>query len=596
MTREADAELARTKKRAATAARLHGNSLPLRSGMSPHNGDEPHDGDEDVDIMSGTSMTRKEDDGGLSRSLETTGEGSGGDAGMAMEMDIGMGDEAGQVEDGEGFDPDELDSASETDTTSDSDDLVQVIESLEEAAAGATLDPLRIPEFSPPGSPAIDPDPATVPPPLFPGLDRHEPVRSTTQESPSSHFDATSAAFAALDSADPRDIIHSWPHIIPDALRIIPHAGNKPNPYEALALSDTHTDSHLSALSRSVLVLAHTLSGVYNTSRRAVELVLRSFDLVLKYATRSATRDGAVRHHQRMCAQLLSVQNQYADAPAILAMFAASDPADSPILDFTAGDSETDGGEPDMGIPGTLRTAFKILGVDQRVLVHPVCRNHECQNIFYSISRREDFADLPERCICGAATRHKGVVKMHQYPRRPLAFELERLFRIRGLEGAVEKRPDRKRKRDLADLMATAGKVYRQQDDGSDWNEGVRPISGALSMKVNFSSDYADTNSSRRSAASSMGPISLHCADLAFQLRSTFTCCMILGITPGPRAPSPANYWKFILPLFLELRVAQEHGLWIATPSHPQGELSSAQTWNAADSLGRLVQVSLGPL
>jgi hypothetical protein len=142
MTREADWELARTKRRAATAARLHASSLLDRSGMFPH------DGDEDVELMSGTSMTRKEDDGGLSRGLETTGEGSGEDAGMAMETDIGMGDEAGQVKDGERFDPDELGSASKTDTTSGSDDLVQVLESLEEAAAGASLDPLRGPEFS----------------------------------------------------------------------------------------------------------------------------------------------------------------------------------------------------------------------------------------------------------------------------------------------------------------------------------------------------------------------------------------------------------------------------------------------------------------
>jgi hypothetical protein len=99
-------------------------------------------------------------------------------------------------------------------------------------------------------------------------------------------------------------------------------------------------------------------------------------------------------------------------------------------------------------------------------------------------------------------------------------------------------------------------------------------------MTVNFSADYAPPNSSRRSATSSMGSISLHCADLAFQHRSTFTCCMILGITPGPRAPSPANFWKFILPLFLELRVSQEHGLWIATPSHPQGEfIFNGSTW-----------------
>jgi hypothetical protein len=116
---------------------------------------------------------------------------------------------------------------------------------------------LNIPESHPPDSPIIDSTPSTVPVLLIPGLDRREPVRSNILDQ--CRFVATSTAFAALASTETRDIVHLWPHPIPDTLIFIPHAGNKSNPYETLPHSSNVSGS---TLPRSILVLARTLSGV----------------------------------------------------------------------------------------------------------------------------------------------------------------------------------------------------------------------------------------------------------------------------------------------------------------------------------------------
>ena len=131
----------------------------------------------------------------------------------------------------------------------------------------------------------------------------------------------------------------------------------------------------------------------------------------------------------------------------------------------------------------------------------------------------------------------------------------------------------------------SSSKIYRQQDDGSAWDdeEGEGALAGALSVTVNLDIEWANPSSNRSASADSMGPISLQVADLPLQLRSAFCLSMIMGVTPGPRQPRATNLFKHLVPIVLELRAAREHGMWIRTPKYPAGEFGHPFPMASAD-------------
>ena len=149
-----------------------------------------------------------------------------------------------------------------------------------------------------------------------------------------------------------------------------------------------------------------------------------------------------------------------------------------------------------------------------------------------------------------------------------------------GVEHAIERQEERKAKRDAEDSKIFGGVdkgysfVLREQDDGSSWNN--RPKAGtwlasALDLTLNLAVDWASPFSSRSSGSYSLGPISLQIANLPTQLRASFACTLLTGITPGPKSPLAKNLWRFLLPLCLEIRAGETEGLWIRTPQYPNG-------------------------
>lgn len=162
------------------------------------------------------------------------------------------------------------------------------------------------------------------------------------------------------------------------------------------------------------------------------------------------------------------------------------------------------------------------------------------------------------------------------------------MLKVPGVEDALERRSQRRAQRydedrRIREREAGYNKVYREQDDGEAWDrllgsDGVpfdQPRDGgALSVRLNLGVDWANPNSNRSSPQSSMGPITLQIADLPNRMRSSFACMLLVGVTPGPKEPLGPNLWKFLLPLILEIRAAEKHGIWVRTPSSPNGQSS----------------------
>ena len=357
-------------------------------------------------------------------------------------------------------------------------------------------------------------------------------------------------ALRALNSQ--QDLIRLWPYAIPQYLLKSPYYGDQPNPHHTLR----QQPSHSALLERILPLLGHNLSALWHSPRRAVEHMLQVTSSAIRLAERAM--------HERDRDWIMHELPEAMTDERLQRM----DDALNPITRNAVA-------------PKTLGTALKSLGVDDSLVVHPMCRNHDCSEVFYSIVRREDFGVLAPLCpSCSTPTRNAvGKLEILQFARRSLVLELETVMRVPGLEDAVELRGERKSKRDAEDESmaggATWGRVYRQQDDGDAWGSrtSANPaLASALSMEVNLGIDWANPSSNRSAASDSMGPISLQIADLPAQLRSSFSCLLLVGITPGPKQPAARNLYKLLLPLTLELRAAELHGLWIRTPKHPSGK------------------------
>lgn len=72
-------------------------------------------------------------------------------------------------------------------------------------------------------------------------------------------------------------------------------------------------------------------------------------------------------------------------------------------------------------------------------------------------------------------------------------------------------------------------------------------------------------------------------ADLPNHSKHNLNLTGLLGLTPGPKEPKLTNLYKFLLPLFMELRLAFELGIDIRTPKRPNGELSTTTRRAAED-------------
>ena len=350
-----------------------------------------------------------------------------------------------------------------------------------------------------------------------------------------------------------QDLIRLWPHALPQSLLKSPLYGDHLNPHNTLG--PQQGDSAL--LPRILPLLGHSLSALFHAPRRGVEQMFQ--------ITSSAIRLAERLMYERTKAWVI---HEFPELMTDERLLRTNDKL-NPIMRSAV-------------VPKTLRTALKSLGVDDSLIGHPMCRNHECCEVFYSIVRREDFSLLPPLCpsaSCSTRTPDAaGKIQVLQFARRSLVSELETVMRIPGLENAIELRGERKSKRDAEDDLATKtapwGKVYRQQDDGDAWGNrpSVNPsLAAALSIEVNLGIDWAHPSSNRSAASNSMDPISLQIADLPAQLRSSFSC-LLLVVTPGPRQPAACNLYKLLLPVTLELRAAELHGLWVRTPKHPSGK------------------------
>ena len=360
-----------------------------------------------------------------------------------------------------------------------------------------------------------------------------------------------------LGAVGDNDLITEWPEPIPAYLLEPLYDGRHTNPYVEITSLALETAERPALLHRILPLLALCLSATFNVPRRAVETTL-------KVAT-SAVRLAERQLFSRLVAAL---QKDPDVTPALLRRLELLDPSLSPSI-----------------APRTLATALNRLGVDDSIIVHPQCRNEDCFHVFYEFTIPEDVKRLPavcQRCSTPLWNAQHRPTFLH-FGRRTLQAELETVMTVPGVEEAIERRAMRKEQgdREYSAMSLTAGsagfnKIYREQDDGSAWSSissGRSTPVGALSLTVNAAIDWANASSNRSAATHSMGPISLTIADLPSPLRASLACTLLVGITPGPKPPRASNLYKLLLPLVLEIRAADEYGLWIKTPRYPQGKL-----------------------
>ena len=357
------------------------------------------------------------------------------------------------------------------------------------------------------------------------------------------------------DHAPPRDLLPLWPYPLPDYLLHPSYTGEHPPPPVPSA------PSSISYFSFILLCLAHAFSGTFNVPQRAVGLFLDVISIAIHWIRQQDYRRYREAYHQ-------------------LHPFPNSE--DLQVLDRLNPSNEP------RQVPSTLNGVLHLLEVDQDLIIHPQCPRQTCHQVFYDIVSPKDFKKLPEVCpACGHILRPKGKFDALHFGRRTIKQELEVVFKVPGVEDAIAKRSQRREQRRREDEEASRNvggysKVYREQDDGEAWDslngsDGApfeRPrTDGELAIRLNLGIDWANPNSNRASAQSSMGPITLQIADLPNRMRSSFPCMLVVGVTPGPKETLGRNLWKILLPLVLEIRAAEMHGLWVRTPAFPNGRL-----------------------
>ena len=193
--------------------------------------------------------------------------------------------------------------------------------------------------------------------------------------SPPSHDDYSDAqpdrpaSFVIEMSQDEYDLIRRWPEPLPPYLLQPIGVGNLPNPFSD---SDVALPLDLPLHHRAFPVLALTLSGTFRVPRRAVELQLQ----VVHSTTRDVQRISAQRARRE-------ILEEYPDA---------SDAFLQKLEDAVIPDRDKPYG------PNTLQSCLRQLGVDDSLIVHPQCMNHDCGHIFCIITRREELSSLPAVC------------------------------------------------------------------------------------------------------------------------------------------------------------------------------------------------------
>ena len=181
--------------------------------------------------------------------------------------------------------------------------------------------------------------------------------------------------------------------------------GKPPNPF---ANYEATNPPVLPLIDRILPVLALTLSGIYHTPRRAVELLLQSVSSALH----------SDRRQTYLCAK--AIMDEFPDAPDDLLQ--RLDQALNPDLNEQAS-------------IGTLSRSLKLLGVDDTLIVHPQCQNHDCGHVFYGIQRSQDFRQmLPIHCpACQTATRDEfDSPNVLYFARRPCNQSWSTFSRSRG--------------------------------------------------------------------------------------------------------------------------------------------------------------------
>ena len=173
-----------------------------------------------------------------------------------------------------------------------------------------------------------------------------------------------------VDPLDQYDLLGRWPYPLPLYLLEPRGVGSQPNPF---AGSSKTIGLGLPLLNRVLPVLAHTLSGIFHAPRRAVEMVLQVVSATIRHGERMMYRRARTWYLQ---------QHPQAD--------------EAVLRDF---DDTLDPDRKPPAADGTLHKSLRQLGVDDTLIVHPQCRNHDCGHVFYEVTRREDFsAMLPILC------------------------------------------------------------------------------------------------------------------------------------------------------------------------------------------------------
>ena len=199
----------------------------------------------------------------------------------------------------------------------------------------------------------------------------------------------------------------------------------------------------------------------------------------------------------------------------------------------------------------TLRTAEKHLGIQSDIITNPVCPNKECHQVFYQITSKEEFCDVPMSCpACEEQLKTEdGEDLFLIYPRNSLTEELQRVVSLDGVWDLLTKTSHFQEvelvqdRRDYPDV-----KVYRNQFDGTvfaeneKWANDNKSDSDATVLHLNIGYDCYNPNSMTTSAAQSVGILCAQLANLPQRMRSNISLLMVLGVTPGEHVLCPLQF------------------------------------------------------
>ena len=314
------------------------------------------------------------------------------------------------------------------------------------------------------------------------------------------------------------DHIQEWPYSLPteEDLPELQSSVHRPDPSHAPSPLPSETNA-FEMLAQAFALLALILSGIYHLPRKGVELLLRLLSLAVDVVRIQAYRE-------------------------FRAWYISEHPGrEPPSLNDMQHHQQSS------SIPKSQRAAFKKLQFDSDIVVHPVCPDHDCHEVYHHIGEHSQFDLLPDMCpMCQAPLRRGKQMLALAFARRTVRQEMESLLALPDIE---------------AHILALHPPAAHEDGDSMP------------TIRLNFSIDWMNPNSFRSGPSFSLGPISMQVLDLPTRLRANLRHTLIVGLTPGPKEPRGINLHKFLIPLSLELRNAWLHGLNIRSPRFPEGRL-----------------------